>query len=137
MRIDLLVNDFVYRAVNDRFIVLFEPHFRRNFIHVADVARAFLHGIKNFETMRGRPYNVGLDDANISKWGLCEKIREHIPNFIFLEAPIGEDPDKRDYIVSNARIGATGYKPIHSLDMGIVELIKGFTMIKNSVHGNV
>jgi nucleoside-diphosphate-sugar epimerase len=137
MRIDLLVNDFVYRAVDDRFIVLFEAHFRRNFIHVADVARAFLHGMTNFEKMRGLPYNVGLDDANISKWDLCEKIREHVPNFTFLEAPVGEDPDKRDYIVSNARIAATGYKPIHSLDMGIVELIKGFTMIKNTVHGNV
>ncbi|HEY1736971.1 MAG TPA: NAD-dependent epimerase/dehydratase family protein [Methylovirgula sp.] len=137
MRIDLLVNDFVYRAVNDRFIVLFEPHFRRNFIHVDDVARAFMHGIKNFDKMRGKPYNVGLDDANISKWQLCEKIREHIPNFTFLEAPVGEDPDKRDYVVSNARIGATGYKPIHSLDLGIAELIKGFTMIKNTVYGNV
>jgi nucleoside-diphosphate-sugar epimerase len=137
MRIDLLVNDFVYRAVNDRFIVLFEAHFRRNFIHVADVARAFLHGMENFQAMRGLPYNVGLDDANISKWALCEKIREHVKDFIFLEAAVGEDPDKRDYIVSNARIGATGYKPIHSLDSGIVELIKGFAMIKNSVHGNV
>jgi nucleoside-diphosphate-sugar epimerase len=137
MRIDLLVNDFVYRAVNDRFIVLFEAHFRRNFIHIADVARAFLHGIAKFEAMRGLPYNVGLDDANLSKWGLCERIREHIRDFTFLEAPVGEDPDKRDYIVSNARIAATGYKPIHSLDAGIVELIKGFTMIKNTVHGNV
>jgi nucleoside-diphosphate-sugar epimerase len=137
MRIDLLVNDFVYRAVNDRFIVLFEAHFRRNFIHVADVARAFLHGVANFESMKGLPYNVGLDDANISKWALCEKIREHIPNFTFLEAPVGEDPDKRDYVVSNARIGATGYKPVHSLDRGIVELIKGFAMIKNTVHGNI
>jgi len=137
MRIDLLVNDFVYRAVNDRFIVLFEAHFRRNFIHIADVARAFLHGIANFESMRGMPYNVGLDDANISKWVLCEKIREHVPDFTILEAPVGEDPDKRDYIVSNARIEATGYQPIHSLDMGIKELIKGFAMIKNSVHGNV
>jgi nucleoside-diphosphate-sugar epimerase len=137
MRIDLLVNDFVYRAVNDRFIVLFEPHFRRNFIHVEDVARAFIHGIDNFAMMKGRPYNVGLDDANISKWGLCEKIREHVPNFTFLEAPVGEDPDKRDYIVSNARILATGYKAAHSLDMGVTELIKGFEMIKNTVHGNV
>ncbi len=137
MRIDLLVNDFVYRAVNDRFIVLFEAHFRRNFIHIADVARAFLHGIANFEAMRGMPYNVGLDDANISKWGLCEKIREHLPDFQFLEAPVGEDPDKRDYIVSNSRIEAAGYKPIHSLDTGIKELIKGFAMIKNTVHGNV
>lgn len=137
MRIDLLVNDFVYRAVNDRFIVLFESRFRRNFIHIADVARAFLHGIAKFESMRGLPYNVGLDDANLSKWELCERIRQRVPDFTFLEAPVGEDPDKRDYIVSNARIAATGYKPIHSLDEGVVELIKGFTMIKNTVHGNV
>lgn len=137
MRIDLLVNDFVYRAVNDRFIVLFEAHFRRNFIHVADVTRVFLHGIKQFESMRGLPYNVGLDEANLSKWQLCEQIRKHVPDFIFLEAPVGEDPDKRDYVVSNARIAATGYSPVHSLDDGIIELIKGFGMIKNTVHGNV
>jgi nucleoside-diphosphate-sugar epimerase len=137
MRIDLLVNDFVYRAVNDRFIVLFEAHFRRNFIHVADVTRVFLHGIAKFESMKGLPYNVGLDDANLSKWDLCGKIQKHVPNFTFMEAPVGEDPDKRDYVVSNARIGATGYKPIHSLDEGIIELIKGFTMIKNTTYGNV
>ncbi len=137
MRIDLLVNDFVYRAVNDRFIVLFEAHFRRNFIHVVDVARVFLHGIRQFESMRGLPYNVGLDEANFSKWELCEEIRKHVSDFIFLEAPVGEDPDKRDYVVSNARVAATGYKPAHSLDNGIIELIKGFTMIKNTVHGNV
>ncbi len=137
MRIDLLVNDFVYRAVNDRFIVLFEAHFRRNFIHVADVARVFLHGIRQFESMRGMPYNVGLDKANLSKWELCEEIRKHVPDFTFLEAPVGEDPDKRDYVVSNTRIAATGYKPVHSLGDGIIELIKGFAMIKNTVHGNV
>ena len=137
MRIDLLVNDFVYRAVNDRFIVLFEAHFRRNFIHVADVARVFLHGITQFESMRGLPYNVGLDEANLSKWELCEEIRRHVSDFTVLEAPVGEDPDKRDYVVSNARVAATGYKPTHSLDDGIVELIKGFAMIKNTVHGNV
>jgi nucleoside-diphosphate-sugar epimerase len=137
MRIDLLVNDFVYRAVNDRFIVLFEAHFRRNFIHVADVARVFLHGIRQFESMRGLPYNVGLDEANLSKWQLCEEIRKHVPDFTFLEAPVGEDPDKRDYVVSNARVAATGYRPVHSLGDGIIELIKGFAMIKNTVHGNV
>ena len=137
MRIDLLVNDFVYRAVNDRFVVLFEAHFRRNFIHVGDVARAFLHGIEHFADMRGRAYNVGLDEANLSKWQLCEEIRRFVPDFTFLEAPIGEDPDKRDYVVSNARIAAAGYKPAHSLQSGIAELIKGFSMIKNTIHGNV
>ncbi|HEY0838535.1 MAG TPA: NAD(P)-dependent oxidoreductase [Azospirillum sp.] len=137
MRIDLLVNDFVYRAVYDRAVVLFEPHFKRNYIHIRDVARAFLHGLGNFETMKDRPYNVGLSDANLSKWELCEKIREHLPKFVFLEAPIGEDPDKRDYIVSNERIEATGYKPAFPLDDGIRELIKGYRMVRNAVHGNV
>jgi len=137
MRIDLLVNDFVYRAIFDRAVILFEPHFKRNYIHIRDVARAFLHGLDKFETMKDRPYNVGLSDANISKWELCEKIRAHLPKFVFIESPIGEDPDKRDYIVSNERIEATGYKPAFSLDDGIGELIKGYRMIRNAVHGNV
>lgn len=137
MRIDLLVNDFVYRAVTDRAVVLFEPHFKRNFIHVRHVARAFLHGIGNFDSMRGEPYNVGLSDANLSKWELCEKIREHVSEFVFIEAPIGEDPDKRDYIVSNEKIEKTGWAPAHSLDDGIKELLKGYAMIRNSQYGNV
>ena len=137
MRLDLLVNDFVYRAVNDRAVVLFESHFKRNYIHVRDVTRAFKHALANFSSMKGEPYNVGLSDANISKWELCEKIREHLPSFVFLEAPIGEDPDKRDYIVSNEKIEATGYLPAHSLDDGIAELIKGYKMIRNRVYGNV
>jgi len=137
MRIDLLVNDFTYRAVHDRAVVLFESHFKRNYIHVRDVTRVFQHGIANFDAMKGRPYNVGLSDANLSKLELAQAIQRHLPDFTFVEAPIGEDPDKRDYIVSNARIEGTGYLPAHSLDLGIVELIKGFTMIKNSVYGNV
>jgi len=137
MRTDLLVNDFIYRAVYDRAVVLFESHFKRNYIHVRDVTRAFLHAIDNFDSMKGEPYNVGLSDANLSKWELCERIQKHIPHFVFLEAPIGEDPDKRDYIVSNDKIEGTGFKPAHSLDDGIQELIKGFTMIRNSVYGNV
>ena len=137
MRIDLLVNDFVHRAVTDRAVVLFEPHFKRNYVHVRDVANAFMHGLSKFDTMKDRPYNVGLSDANISKWELCERIARHVPGFVFIEAPIGEDPDKRDYIVSNARIEATGFKPKFSLDDGIVELMKGFRMIRNSVYGNV
>lgn len=137
MRIDLLVNDFVYRAVYDKAVVLFEAHFKRNYIHVRDVARAFLHGIDNFEEMAGEPYNVGLSDANLSKKELCEKIQGHLPAFQFLEAPIGEDPDKRDYIVSNAKIEESGFMPAHSLDDGIAELIKGYAMIRNSIYGNV
>jgi len=136
-RLDLLVNDFVYRAVHDRAVVLFEANFKRNYIHIRDVARAFLHGLDNFDAMKNEPYNVGLSDANLSKRELCEKIREHVPNFVFMEAPIGEDPDKRDYIVSNDKIEATGFMPAHSLDDGIKELIKGYRMIRNSQYGNV
>jgi nucleoside-diphosphate-sugar epimerase len=130
------VNDFVYRAVNDHAVVLFEAHFKRNYIHVRDVARAFLHGICNFDSMRDQPYNVGLSDANLSKLELCQRIQRHLPNFMFLEAPIGEDPDKRDYIVSNEKIERTGYQPQFSLDDGIRELTKGFRMLRNSVYGN-
>lgn len=137
MRLDLLVNDFVYRAVMDQFIVVFEGHFKRNYIHVRDVARGFLHAIRNFDAMKEQPYNLGLSTANLSKLELCEKIKQHLPNFVVLESPIGEDPDKRDYIVSNEKIERTGYLPIYDLDAGIVELIKGYTIIRNSIYGNV
>jgi nucleoside-diphosphate-sugar epimerase len=137
MRIDLLVNDFVHRAITDRAVVIFEGHFKRNYIHVRDVVRAFVHGLNNFQTMRGKPYNVGLDDANLSKLELCAVIQRHLPKFVYLEAPIGEDPDKRDYIVSNARIAATGFKPEWDLDRGIKELIKGFTILRNTIYSNV
>jgi nucleoside-diphosphate-sugar epimerase len=137
MRIDLLVNDFTYRAVHDRFVVLFEGTFKRNYIHVRDVARVFIHGIENHDKMNAQIYNVGLSDANVSKLELCQAIQNHIPDFTFLEAPIGKDPDQRNYIVSNEKIESTGYKPKMSLDAGIRELIKGFTMIRNTKYGNV
>lgn len=137
MRLDLLVNDFTYRAVNDGFIVIFEGHFKRNYIHIRDVANAFIHGIDNFDTMRGEAYNVGLSDANISKLELCEVIKKQVPNFTIMEAEIGKDPDQRNYIVSNDKIEATGFKPQFSLDMGIKELIKGYTIINNSKFANV
>lgn len=137
MRTDLLVNDFVYRAVTDRFVVVFEGHFRRNYIHVRDVARAFLHGIENFEVMKSRSYNVGLKDANLTKLELCERIKEQVPDFYFCEAPIGEDPDKRDYVVSNDRILTTGWRPKYSLNDGIRELIKGYEILKGERFGNV
>ncbi len=137
MRIDLLVNDFTYRAVHDRFVVLFESSFKRNYVHVRDVSRAFQHAILNFEKMKGQIYNVGLSEANISKKELCESIKKQVPDFTFVGAPVGKDPDQRNYIVSNAKIEATGYKTAVSLDLGIAELIKGFTMIKNSVYGNI
>jgi nucleoside-diphosphate-sugar epimerase len=137
MRIDLLVNDFVYRAVNDRFVVLFESHFKRNYIHVRDVSSVFLHGINNFPSMKGQIYNVGLSDANVSKKELCDSIRKLIPEFIYIDEAVGKDPDQRNYIVSNAKIEATGYFPQVSLNDGIAELIKGYTMFKNSQYGNV
>lgn len=137
MRIDLLVNDFVYRAVNDRTVVVFEGHAKRNYIHVRDVARAFLHAMNNFSSMQGQPYNVGLSDANLSKLELCATIKSQIPGFVYLEAPVGEDPDKRDYIVSNAKIERSGFRPQHSLDDGIQELMKGYTVIRNCRYGNV
>ena len=137
MRIDLLVNDFTYRAVYDGFVVLFESHFKRNYIHVRDVSRVFQHTLNNYDKMKGQVYNVGLSDANVSKWELCEHIQKQVPNFAFLEAPVGKDPDQRNYIVSNAKIEATGFKPSYSLDMGITDLIKGYTMIKNTRYGNV
>jgi nucleoside-diphosphate-sugar epimerase len=137
MRIDLLVNDFVYRAVTDRAVIIFEGHFKRNYIHIRDVARALIHGIRNFEKMKNQPYNLGLDDANLSKIELCQMIQKHLPKFVYLEAPIGEDPDKRDYIVSNAKILSTGFRPKFSMDMGIRELIKGYTIMRNSIYSNV
>jgi len=137
MRIDLLVNDFTYRAVHDRFVVLFEAHFKRNYLHVRDVASAFLHAIDHYEKTNGQIFNVGLSEANVSKKELCQVIQRHVPDFTFIEAPVGRDPDQRNYIVSNAKIEATGYKPQVSLDAGIRELVKGYAMISNSVYGNV
>jgi nucleoside-diphosphate-sugar epimerase len=137
MRVDLLVNDFTYRAVNDHFVVLFESYFKRNYVHVRDVSRAFQHAINHFDQMKGQIYNVGLSEANVSKKELCEVIKKQVPDFVILDSPVGKDPDQRNYIVSNAKIEATGYKTSMTLDSGIAELIKGYTMLKNSQYGNV
>jgi nucleoside-diphosphate-sugar epimerase len=137
MRLDLLVNDFVYRAYRDGFIILFEEHFRRNFIHVRDVAQAFLFGIDHYDRMKGEPYNVGLSSANLTKRQLCEKIKEHFPNFYIHAAAIGEDLDKRDYLVSNKKIESLGWRPAHTLDDGIKELRKGFAMLRPNAFANV
>lgn len=136
MRTDLLVNDFVYRAVTDRYIVVFEGHFKRNYIHVGDVARAFVHVMTNFGQMKDEPYNVGLSDANLSKLELCARIKAQIPDFTYIEAPIGEDPDKRDYIVSNRKIEQTGFRPVYSLDDGIRELVKGYEILNRRANAN-
>ena len=137
MRIDLLVNDFVYRAIHDRFIILFESHFKRNYIHVRDVTRAFLHAIKNLHKMTGEIYNVGLSEANLSKQELCERIQNFVPDFVFQEASVGKDPDQRNYIVSNEKLEKTGFKPVYSLENGIQELIKGYAMLQNTRYTNI
>jgi nucleoside-diphosphate-sugar epimerase len=116
---------------------LFEAHFKRNYLHVRDAARAFIHGLENFEAMKGEPYNVGLSEANLSKGELCEEIKKLLPDFYFSEAEIGEDVDKRDYEVSNAKIEATGFKTENSLSSGLQELIKGFQVIKRTEYANI
>ncbi|MEC7788684.1 MAG: NAD-dependent epimerase/dehydratase family protein [Chloroflexota bacterium] len=137
MRLDLLVNDFTYRAIHDRFVILFESSFKRNYVHVRDVSRVFQHAIANFDKMKSQIFNVGLSDANVSKKELCERIQEQVSDFTFIDAPVGKDPDQRNYVVSNAKIEATGFKTEISLDAGIGELIKGYEMIKNTRYGNV
>ncbi|MCO5062636.1 MAG: NAD-dependent epimerase/dehydratase [Kiritimatiellae bacterium] len=137
MRIDLLVNDFTYRAVTDRFVILFEAHFKRNYIHVRDVARAFLHALDNWDAMKGEAYNLGLSSANLSKMELCLEIKKQVPEFTIMEAPIGKDPDQRNYIVSNDKIERTGFQPTHLLPWGITELIKGYQAIRRNQYSNV
>ena len=137
MRLDLLVNDFVYRALHDRALIVFEGHFKRNYIHIRDVVRVFEFGISHFEAMRGQPYNAGLNDANLSKLELCAEIKKLVPAFVYLEAPIGKDPDQRDYIVSNARLDQAGFKTEWPLERGIRELIKGFTILRNTRYSNI
>jgi nucleoside-diphosphate-sugar epimerase len=136
-RTDLLLNEFVWKAVSERSIVLFQQDFMRNFCHVRDVARAFLHAIDNFEKMRGNTFNVGDSRANMSKRQLCERIKLQIPNFHFMEAPIAEDPDKRDYIVSNEKMERTGWVPAYSIDDGFRELIKLYQCFRKYQCGNV
>jgi len=137
MRLDLLVNDFTYRAVTDRVVVLFEAHFKRNYLHVRDAAKAFIHVLANYDAMKGQPFNVGLSDANLSKLELCELIKKQVPSFQIVTAAVGEDPDKRNYVVSNARIEATGYRPCLSLQDGIAELLKGYKIVRRTEFANV
>lgn len=131
MRIDLLVNDFVWRAVKDRYVVLYEAHFRRNYIHVRDVCEAFIFSLNNFKKMKNEIYNVGLSNANLSKFDLCQEIKKQIADFYFVETEVGSDPDKRDYIVSNEKIEKRGFLPKVSLSVGIAELIKGYQILDN------
>ncbi len=124
MRLDLLVNDFTYKAVKDKKIKLFEGHFKRNFVHVRDIAKAFVHALNRFDRLKNEPYNVGLSEANLSKLELCREIKKQVPEFEITEDKHGKDPDKRDYIVSNEKIEKTGFKADVSLADGIKELIK-------------
>lgn len=137
MRVDLLVNDFTYRAVTDRFVVLFEAHFKRNYIHVRDVSRAFLHAMRNFDAMKGQAYNVGLSSANLSKMELCLEIKKQVPAFTIMEAPVGKDPDQRNYIVSNEKIEKTGFQPEVDIQKGIAELIRGYQVVRRNQFSNV
>ena len=137
MRMDLLVNDFVYRAFNDRFIVLFESHFKRNYIHIRDISSVFIHAIYNYDSLKSQAYNVGLSNANLSKMELCKKIKNHLNDFHIFESEIAKDPDKRDYIVSNEKIEATGWTPKHSIDDGIDELIKFYSFFRLHPHQNI
>ncbi len=137
MRLDLMVNDFVWRAYKDNSIVLFQSHFRRNFIHVRDVCNAFIHGIKHKDKMGGNIFNLGLSTANLTKYELCKKIKNYFPSLNIIKAEIGEDPDKRDYLVSNEKLESTGWKPAYDLDFGIRELQNFYCTFKPNVAGNV
>ena len=129
MRTDLLVNEFVYKAMTDKYIVVFEKHFKRNFIHIQDVANVFTHALNNYDSMKSNVYNVGLSDANLNKEELLEKIKLYVPDFAITYSDFYEDPDKRDYIVSNKKIESTGWHPDYTLDDGIQELIKSYQVL--------
>lgn len=137
MRLDLLVNHFVYTAVTDGYIILYEKDFKRNYVHIRDVADCFLFCIENREKMVGRPFNVGLDDANLSKGELAQAIKKHVPEFHIHYSEIGSDPDRRNYIVSNARLKETGFEAKVTLDEGIEELLKGYQMLGRHPYKNV
>ncbi|MDA8019734.1 MAG: NAD(P)-dependent oxidoreductase [Thermoanaerobaculia bacterium] len=137
MRFDLLVNDFVEQAHREGVLVLFESGFQRNFIHVRDIARAFLFGLENFESMEGQTFNVGLSDANLTKLELAERIRRQVPRLKILESVTGRDPDKRDYLVSNDKIESLGWRPSYSLDDGIAELLKVCRLMPRRPYRNI
>ena len=137
MRMDLLVNNFTYRAITDGFVVVFEGHFKRNYIHVLDVVQAFNLAIAKEKDFAGEVFNVGLSEANISKIELCREIQSIVPNFTFLEAALGKDPDQRNYVVSNEKIERFGFKPSVSLESGLQELVKGLKMFDHKPFTNI
>jgi nucleoside-diphosphate-sugar epimerase len=137
MRLDLLVNDFVYKAVTDRYLVLFEKDFKRNFVHVRDVADCFLHCLANAPRMAGRCYNVGLDSTNLSKGELALKVKEQVRGFQVIFSEFGKDPDKRNYVVSSERLRRAGFEARRSLEAGIRELIKGYRLLGRGPFRNI
>jgi nucleoside-diphosphate-sugar epimerase len=137
MRLDLLVNHFTYEAVFNRYLVVFEKDFKRNFVHIRDVAECMMFCIRNIDRMAGRTYNVGQDSANCSKEELARLIQRQVPNFYVHFAAVGSDPDKRNYIVSNQRLREAGFEAKRSLDDGIRELIKGFRLLGRKRFMNV
>lgn len=137
MRLDLLVNNFCYRALTDGFLVIFEGHFKRNYIHLVDVCNAFALALNEPNKFNGEIFNVGLSSANVSKLDLCEQIKKVLPNFVYLEAPLGKDPDQRNYIVSNKKIESLGFNPKNSLESGIKELVKFMRMFNHKLHSNI
>ena len=137
MRLDLLVNHFVYAAVTDGSLIIFEKDFKRNYVHIRDVADCFLYCMKNSGRMAGKAYNVGLDAANLSKGELALKVKEYVPSLFIHFSEIGSDPDRRNYLVSNQRLREAGFEAKRSLDDGIKELIKGYRMLPRSVFKNV
>jgi nucleoside-diphosphate-sugar epimerase len=136
MRLDLLVNNFTLRAITDGFVIVFEGHFKRNYIHILDVVQAFNLAIEKKDQFKGEIFNVGLSQANISKIELCQEIKKIVPDFLFLEAPLGKDPDQRNYIVSNKKIEALGFSPVVSLQEGLNELVKGLKMFNHKPFTN-
>jgi nucleoside-diphosphate-sugar epimerase len=136
MRTDLLVNDFVYKSIVDGYLVLFEAHFKRNYIHVQDIARTFQFIIENYEKCKGQAFNVGLSTANLSKLELAEKIKSHIPSLVIKQDDFKEDFDKRNYIVSNEKLESLGWKPIYDLDYGIKQLISAYKIVINKNNQN-
>ena len=136
MRTDLLVNDFVYKSVVDGYLVLFEAHFKRNYIHVQDIARTFQFIIENYEKCKGQAFNVGLSTANLSKLELAETIKKYIPSLVIKQDDFKEDFDKRNYIVSNEKLEALGWKPIYDLDYGIKQLMSAYKIVINKNNQN-
>ena len=129
MRTDLLVNDFVYKTITEGCLVLFQSKFKRNYIHVRDIAYTFVHCIENYNKLNGGVFNVGLSDANLNKMELATKIKEYFPKLVVIENEFSTDIDNRNYIVSNDKLEATGWKPRYTIEDGIEELIQAYKMI--------